>query len=223
MLEQSLREIIQTAIQREIEAQKLYLDAVSLVKEKHLRDLLGELAAQENGHRHKLEALLSDGLATVPAPRQDRPDLKITDYLVEVPLSPQADFQDIMIVAGKREKASHDLYLALAQAAGESQAAELFRFLAAEELAHKQRVEALYEDVVYDQNSGYGHTPVSSNIEKEQETMEKYECLVCGWIYDPAVGDPDNGVEPGTAFEDVPEDWVCPECGAGKDMFEKMA
>ena len=52
--------------------------------------------------------------------------------------------------------------------------------------------------------------------------MAKWECLVCGYIYDPVVGDPDKGVAPGTAFEDIPDDWVCPECGAGKDMFEEM-
>ena len=50
--------------------------------------------------------------------------------------------------------------------------------------------------------------------------MQKYKCLMCGYIYDPAKGDPENGVEPGTAFEDVPDSWVCPECGAGKDEFE---
>ena len=48
----------------------------------------------------------------------------------------------------------------------------------------------------------------------------KYECP-CGYIYDPAVGDPDNGVAPGTAWENVPEEWVCPVCGLGKDTFEK--
>jgi rubredoxin len=52
--------------------------------------------------------------------------------------------------------------------------------------------------------------------------MEKWECLVCGYIYDPAEGDPDAGIEPGTAFEALPDDWVCPDCGAGKDMFEKV-
>ncbi len=52
--------------------------------------------------------------------------------------------------------------------------------------------------------------------------MEKWECLACGYIYDPAVGDPDNDIPPGTAFEDLPDDWVCPECGAEKDMFEKL-
>ncbi len=52
--------------------------------------------------------------------------------------------------------------------------------------------------------------------------MDKWECLVCGYIYDPAVGDPDGGIEPGVSFEDLPDDWVCPECGAAKDMFEKV-
>ena len=52
--------------------------------------------------------------------------------------------------------------------------------------------------------------------------MEKWECLVCGYVYDPAKGDPDSGVEPGTPFEALPDDWICPDCGAGKDMFEKL-
>ena len=52
--------------------------------------------------------------------------------------------------------------------------------------------------------------------------MEKYLCDVCGYVYDPAKGDPDNGVNPGTAFDKVPADWVCPECGAGKDQFSKQ-
>jgi len=54
---------------------------------------------------------------------------------------------------------------------------------------------------------------------KENSAMKKYVCNVCGYVYDPADGDPDNGIEPGTAFQDLPDDWVCPECGAGKDEF----
>ncbi|WP_243369685.1 rubredoxin [Geotalea sp. SG265] len=50
--------------------------------------------------------------------------------------------------------------------------------------------------------------------------MEKYVCTVCGYIYDPATGDSENGIAPGTPFSDLPEDWVCPLCGAGKDAFE---
>jgi rubredoxin len=50
--------------------------------------------------------------------------------------------------------------------------------------------------------------------------MKKYLCLVCGYEYDPEIGDPDGGVDPGTAFENLPDDWVCPVCGAGKSEFE---
>ncbi len=56
----------------------------------------------------------------------------------------------------------------------------------------------------------------------EVKKMDKYVCTVCGYIYEPEQGDPDNGVAPGTAFKDVPEDWVCPICGAGKEAFEKQ-
>jgi rubredoxin len=51
--------------------------------------------------------------------------------------------------------------------------------------------------------------------------MDRWVCEPCGWVYDPAEGDPDGGIEPGVAFEDLPEDWVCPVCGATKDMFSK--
>lgn len=52
--------------------------------------------------------------------------------------------------------------------------------------------------------------------------MEKYRCTVCGYIYEPQAGDPENGINPGTSFEDLPESWVCPECGVGKESFEKV-
>ncbi|MDY6826988.1 MAG: rubredoxin [Bacillota bacterium] len=52
--------------------------------------------------------------------------------------------------------------------------------------------------------------------------MDKYECQVCGYIYDPAEGDKDGGIAPGTSFGDLPDDWVCPVCGVGKDEFEKI-
>lgn len=53
--------------------------------------------------------------------------------------------------------------------------------------------------------------------------MELYKCTVCGYIYDPATGDPTQDIKPGTPFADLPNTWVCPECGVGKEMFEKMA
>ena len=83
---------------------------------------------------------------------------------------------------------------------------------------------AYYRDIKH------GRTPktaatyikIKPNTKERIEKMKKYKCLMCGYIYDPAVGDPENDVEAGTAFEDLPDDWVCPECGAGKDEFEPV-
>lgn len=51
--------------------------------------------------------------------------------------------------------------------------------------------------------------------------MDKYICTACGYTYDPEQGDPNSGIEAGTSFEDLPDDWVCPLCGVGKTMFRK--
>ncbi|UCD08506.1 MAG: rubredoxin [Dehalococcoidales bacterium] len=71
-----------------------------------------------------------------------------------------------------------------------------------------------------------GTTPKSapSYVEKKEEKsgMKKYECSVCGYVYDPAEGDPENGIAARTAFEDLPDDWVCPICGASKDDFREV-
>ena len=53
------------------------------------------------------------------------------------------------------------------------------------------------------------------------KVMDKYVCVICGYIYDPAEGDPESGIAPGTPFEDIPDDWTCPACGVGKEHFEK--
>ena len=52
--------------------------------------------------------------------------------------------------------------------------------------------------------------------------MDRYRCTVCGYIYDPVQGDPESDIEPGTSFDDLPDDWVCPLCGASKDEFERV-
>jgi len=72
-----------------------------------------------------------------------------------------------------------------------------------------------------------GSTPKTAPIyiEEKKEAapkMAKYKCTVCGYIYDPELGDPDSGIKPGTPFEKLPDDWVCPVCGASKDQFEKV-
>jgi len=64
--------------------------------------------------------------------------------------------------------------------------------------------------------------PTYIGEEKGANKMDKYKCTVCGYVYDPERGDPDSGINPGTSFEDIPDDWVCPICGASKDQFEKI-
>jgi len=52
--------------------------------------------------------------------------------------------------------------------------------------------------------------------------MESWQCVICQYVYDPAEGDPEHGIAPGTRWEDIPDEWVCPLCGAGKDSFERL-
>lgn len=66
-------------------------------------------------------------------------------------------------------------------------------------------------------------TQINAHCAGRRTDMDKYVCKVCGYVYDPEKGDPDNGIAPGTAFADLPDDWVCPLCGVPKSEFEKQA
>ena len=61
---------------------------------------------------------------------------------------------------------------------------------------------------------------LDANLIIKVSVMKKYRCVLCGYVYNPEEGDLDNGINPGTSFEELPEDWVCPLCGVGKDNFE---
>ncbi len=145
------QEILTTAIEREIEAHQLYLEMSERVENPRAQELLQELAAQEQGHRRRLEALLESGVSPEKLARQSKriEDLGITDFLQETPLDEHSDVQQVLIVAGKREAGSHDLYSALASIADDEETEALFRFLAEQELEHKHRIERLYEDLYY--------------------------------------------------------------------------
>jgi len=67
----------------------------------------------------------------------------------------------------------------------------------------------------------YIDTAKKVKVKGVEAELREYQCVACSYIYDPAIGDPEGGIPPGTAFEDIPDDWVCPVCGATKDMFEK--
>lgn len=79
---------------------------------------------------------------------------------------------------------------------------------------------AYYHEIKRGKSPKTAPTYIKEN-QKEVKKMEKYRCKACGYVYDPEKGDPDGGIAPGTPFEDIPDDWVCPVCGVGKDMFEK--
>jgi rubredoxin len=64
---------------------------------------------------------------------------------------------------------------------------------------------------------------VVSHSQRKGYAMEKYVCTICDWVFDPVQGDPENGIAPGVEFEDLPDDWLCPVCGAPKSEFEKKA
>lgn len=69
---------------------------------------------------------------------------------------------------------------------------------------------------------GIVHSLERINILTQESAVQRYRCIVCNYIYDPAVGDIERGVPSGTPFENLPDDWVCPVCGASKDMFEQV-
>jgi len=78
-----------------------------------------------------------------------------------------------------------------------------------------------YHQVKHGREPKTAPTYAPEEAKQEEETMEKYVCTVCGYVYDQEKGDPDGGIAPGTAFADIPDDWVCPVCGVGKDQFER--
>jgi rubredoxin/flavin reductase (DIM6/NTAB) family NADH-FMN oxidoreductase RutF len=80
---------------------------------------------------------------------------------------------------------------------------------------------AYYHDVKRGTTPSSAPTYLKSETVMEGKKMEKYTCSVCGYVYDPEKGDPDSGVKPGTPFEELPDSWVCPVCGATKDQFQK--
>ena len=153
MNEQSkaIESIIKMAITGEEESHALYTKAARLVKGAQSRAMLEELATDELGHKAKLEGLLRQGISWTIAEGAFKrvADLKVGDHLEARPLAEGADLQDALIVAIQREKESHDLYASLAGISGEEIVRNLFDFLANEELTHKRKVEALYEEIMY--------------------------------------------------------------------------
>ena len=76
--------------------------------------------------------------------------------------------------------------------------------------------------MLFERGRGYNRLHCSEGPTTDRERPKTWMCLICGWIYDEAAGDPEHGIAPGTAWADVPMNWTCPECGARKEDFEMV-
>lgn len=149
MSNDKFHEVLDFAIEQEQAAVDFYEQLAQQVREQHVRDTLLEFANQERGHKAKLEAVRAGQPVQF---RRPATDLKISDYLVEVPPGPELTFQGALVIAMKKEKASYRLYRDLASATDNPTERELFLLLAQEEAHHKLSFEITYDELIYQEN-----------------------------------------------------------------------
>ena len=150
MNKEQFKEIIIFAVEREIEAERFYMDTAGKAKWPHIKELLLEMAKEEEKHAKfllgiKLEEL---GDSTI----QPIPDLKLSDYMVDMEYRPDMDFQSIMVIAMKREESAVKLYEDLGSTCTDPNVCKLFNMMAEEERKHKLRLEKEYEEHVLQDN-----------------------------------------------------------------------
>lgn len=150
MSEWTLERALKLALNIEEESIRLYTSAQGKVLNSSSVEFLKHLAKEEEKHKNKiLEAMrYLEKVEEIGHFETKIQDLKIVDYLEDVSLSPEADYQQILIYAGKREKATHDFYIELARKYKGKQIGKMFAKLAQEELNHKYRLEQEYDDVI---------------------------------------------------------------------------
>ena len=139
----TFNDVIVFAIRREEEAAKAYGEMMAMAKEESARKLLLDLQEEEKNHKRVLQGLTE--ARTTGASGKDVRDLKISDYLVDEPLEPAMNFQDLLIFAAKKEKTAVELYKDLAKEAETKELKRLFEYLEKQEKAHKLRLELEYE------------------------------------------------------------------------------
>ncbi len=139
-------EIIQFAIQREIESMDFYTKATKIVKHSGTRELFLDFVKQEEGHKKKLEEVQTGKI--VLGKIEKVPNLKISDYLIEAELKPDISYADILRIAMKREERSVKLYTDLNEKNENENLKNLFTFLIQEEGKHKYYIEKIYDDEV---------------------------------------------------------------------------
>ena len=146
----TFEQIIEFAIQREEDAIKAYGDMVEMAETPGLKTLLAELQNEERHHKKLLQDMTEERIESLKV--KDVIDLKISDYLVEEPPSADMNFQDLLILAAKKEQMAVDLYSNLAEQAEQDDIKKLFEFLVMQEKSHKLRLEKEYETRVLDEN-----------------------------------------------------------------------
>jgi rubrerythrin len=149
-----LREVLREAIQKEIEAHILYVGLKGRVSNPTAKEALQDLAEQETIHQHILEDYLNGKLKEGVLNIGLRVDYKIAEYLDLPEINPQMELKDIFLLAANKEKASHELYLKLASIHPNGRARHLLEDLATQEMAHKARVEDLFNEVAFPQTDG---------------------------------------------------------------------
>jgi rubrerythrin len=143
--------ILDRAIQMEIQAAKMYDSAAARASVDPIRDRLLELAEQERGHKARLEEIKSGNVrwALRLAKAGAVPDLRISDHLIGGSIDPDADYQDVLLFAARREKVAHDFYRAMSEQVEDDLVRDVLLMLAAEELRHKHLLETSYEELAY--------------------------------------------------------------------------
>jgi len=150
----TLGEVLEKAIQKEVESQRLYTDLRQKMTDEAAKDAFQELARQEEGHQNLLERYLRGELKERMLSRGQVVDYKIAEHLDQPQISPDMKLRDVFLLAARREKASHEFYLSLAQIHPAGEVKRLVEELAAQELEHKQRVEFSYTEVAFPQTDG---------------------------------------------------------------------
>jgi len=146
MNEKKFQEIVQFAIQREIESMGFYNQASKIVKYTGTRDLFVDFMRQEEGHKKKLEEVRVGKMMLEKI--EKIPNLKISDYMVDTELKPDISYEEILRIAMKREERSVKLYTDLNEKNEEESLKNLFTFLIQEESKHKYAIERIYDDEV---------------------------------------------------------------------------
>lgn len=150
MTHSNFEEIIQFAIKREEEAARGYGEMMSLAKTPGLKKLLTELQDEEHNHKTLLQNLTEEKIGSLKM--ADVADLKISDYLIEEPLSEDMTFQDLLIFAAKKEQKAVEMYSDLAGKSTDEEQKKLFEFLVSQEKSHKLKLETEYDKHVLEED-----------------------------------------------------------------------